>query len=67
LQRRFGAHKVFLRADPDDLAGALGRLREGTSLLMPLLMAVLATLMVEGLLASSLGRKGQTGGRKAAR
>jgi hypothetical protein len=34
---------VFVRADPDDLPGALSRLREGTSLWTPLRMAVLGT------------------------
>jgi hypothetical protein len=55
LQRRFGVHKVFVCDDPDDLAGALGRLREGTHLGTPLRIAVLATLMVKALLASFLG------------
>jgi hypothetical protein len=53
-----------------DLAGALGRLREGTSLWKPLLMAVLATLMVEALLANylgGLGDNGQTAIRKEGR
>jgi hypothetical protein len=48
----------FVRADPDDLAGALGRLHEGTRLGTPLRLAVPATLLVEALLAGSLGGLG---------
>jgi hypothetical protein len=57
LKRRFGEHPLLICDDPEDLAGTLNRLREGTSLWTPLLLAVLVVLMLEALLANTIGRQ----------
>jgi hypothetical protein len=60
-QRRFGTHKVFVCADPDELTGTVGRLRDGTSLGTPLLLAVLATFSRS---SCNLSRPEPKGGRR---
>jgi hypothetical protein len=57
LQRRLAPMRLVVADNPEDLSGTFAALREGRSLWMPLLAAVLAMLVLETLLANRLGPK----------